>query len=740
MYKFRPLGKLIEQWQEGATQPEVKKAAPPPRPENSARRHALCTAAQALALFPIFFILAAQIYLPYFAHYYVLQESESQWAAAGTALGFLIVLPPLLILLSASLKWLVIGKYQEGRYPLWGSYYFRWWLVNTVQRLTLAQYLNGTPFFALYLRMMGMQVAKDAQISTLQVGAEDLVSIGSNVSLGSNVLLNNVVVEQGWLVLSHIQIGDHVNIGNNAVLAGDTEIGAAGELGDLGFLPRGTRIPPREIWGGSPAVKTGINAEPPVPPAPLPPMRHFLHMATYQLLFLAFPLLMLLPLLPTIFALNKFDEAAGAYDFSYFFASPLLALAYIGIYLTVIICVTRLVGGRLGEGVFPVTSSTYMRKWFTDQLQNMSLFLIRPIYATVFMPSVLRALGVKVGRHTEVSTASNITYSLLELGAGGFIADGVTLGEADVRNQRLILQRTRIGNRSFVGNSASIPQGSDIPDNHLIGSLSLPPDAAQLRSHAERDWMGVPAIPLPNRQQSSPFSESLTMFPGFWRFCARGGIETARVLLPMALLICFSTLLIAFGDDHIRTRGLDSFLLWLPIYYLVLVALPQYALVVAVKWLLAGTYKPGQHPMWTLPVWLSEAVTSFYETSAVSYLLDPLRGTALLPFFLRFLGAKIGKRVFLDSTDMTEFDLVTIGDEAELNQDCGGQTHLFEDRIMKMGALLVQPRATIGGRTILLYSSEVGAGATVGPQSLLMKGETLPPGTRWQGNPVQPDA
>jgi len=32
-------------------------------------------------------------------------------------------------------KWLVIGKIKEGDYPLWGWYYFRWWLWKTVKRL-----------------------------------------------------------------------------------------------------------------------------------------------------------------------------------------------------------------------------------------------------------------------------------------------------------------------------------------------------------------------------------------------------------------------------------------------------------------------------------------------------------------------------------------------------------------------------------------------------------------------------
>ena len=52
--------------------------------------------------------------------------------------------------------------------------------------------------------------------------------------------------------------------------------------------------------------------------------------------------------------------------------------------------------------------------------------------------------------------------------------------------------------------------------------------------------------------------------------------------------------------------------------------------------------------------------------------------------FFRLMGCKIGKRVFTDTTDHSqEFDLVSIGDDAALNEDVGLQTHLFEDRVMK---------------------------------------------------------
>jgi hypothetical protein len=33
-------------------------------------------------------------------------------------------------LLGVLAKWLLIGRYRAGRYPLWGAMYLKWWLVE----------------------------------------------------------------------------------------------------------------------------------------------------------------------------------------------------------------------------------------------------------------------------------------------------------------------------------------------------------------------------------------------------------------------------------------------------------------------------------------------------------------------------------------------------------------------------------------------------------------------------------
>lgn len=116
--------------------------------------------------------------------------------------------------------------------------------------------------------------------------------------------------------------------------------------------------------------------------------------------------------------------------------------------------------------------------------------------------------------------------------------------------------------------------------------------------------------------------------------------------------------------------------------------------------------------------------------------LEALQGTPWLPRYYRLLGAKIGRRVYAETTGLIEFDLVEVGDEAELNDDCVLQSHLFEDRILKASHVVVGPGCSVGAGSVVLYDTEMETGTRLDALSLLMKGETLPAGTAWAGVPA----
>jgi len=736
VYIHRPLSTLITVWDK---EPQEQKARTSSYKKPPLIRYLTCWLAQTVSLLVIYGLFAFQIFIPYLGYYYVDQETSNVLYSIITSLVLFSLIPPVFTIICVATKWLVIGKMKEGDYPLWGLYYFRWWFVKTMQRLLPAQFLNGTPLYPSYLRLLGMKIAPDAQISDFGYGAEDLISIGSDASLSSQTSLNNAYVEDGMLKLRKITIGDHAYIGSSAMISGDTIIEDWGELQDLSHLQPGKTISEGEVWQGSPAqLREKKNIADLPQPLSVSTLTRRKYKTIFILFILVFPFIILLPLLPTIITINKLDNAADDYDFTYMIGAPGLALLYILLFAAETIIITRLLQRKVKPGTFPIYSMFYVRKWFADQLLSLNLIVLHPIYATVFVSRFFRALGAKIGKDTEISTASSVTHPLLEIGDGAFIADAVTLGEADVRAQQLILSKTTIDSFSFVGNSALIPQGYHLGGNMLIGVLSTPPDAQQMIDNKAHDWFGSPAIPLPRRQESNPFPPELTIRPKRRRKIARGAVEFIRIILPESAIICFSILFIAYGHDLVVDEPLWKIILYFPFYYLFYMGIPAFLLTVVLKWIFIGKYKAQQKPMWTWKVWRSEAITSTYEALSIPFLLEYMQGTPWLPLFMRLLGVKTGKRVWMNTTDITEFDMVTICDDAALNADCGPQTHLFEDRVMKVGAVKIGARSSIGAGTIILYDSEIGDDTKIEALSLVMKGERLAPGTDWTGSPVKP--
>jgi non-ribosomal peptide synthetase-like protein len=94
--------------------------------------------------------------------------------------------------------------------------------------------------------------------------------------------------------------------------------------------------------------------------------------------------------------------------------------------------------------------------------------------------------------------------------------------------------------------------------------------------------------------------------------------------------------------------------------------------------------------------------------------------------------------VWCETYWLPEADLVTLEKGATVNRGCVVQTHLFHDRIMRMDSVVLEAGSTLGPHCVALPAARIGAGATVGPASLVMRGDEVPASTRWLGNPIAP--
>lgn len=247
--------------------------------------------------------------------------------------------------------------------------------------------------------------------------------------------------------------------------------------------------------------------------------------------------------------------------------------------------------------------------------------------------------------------------------------------------------------------------------------------------------LGSPSFKLPHRKKVEGFDDKVIFNPTLKLLIQRLIIDAGRILIP-GILGVVGFLAFAYATYFTQQYlNLTLTLLLAPVYGFIITSL--IALTIALlKIIIMGKFKPVIKPLWSMYVWLNELINGAYE-SVFAPSLSPLLGTPFFAPFLRTLGCKVGKHVFLETTLFSEFDLVDIGDYAALNMGVIVQNHLFEDRIMKSSYLRIGDECSVGNMAVILYDTEMKNGATVGPLSLLMKGEILLEHSKWHGIPTQ---
>src|SRR5467141_1202651 len=529
-------------------------------------------------------------------------------------------------------------------------------------------------------------------------------------------------------------VGRDCFIGIRSVVSEGSIMEDGARLEDLSLLERGMCIPLGETWTGSPAQRVNrARVTNPPPPRPSPLQRAAIA-ALYAALVPMIPILLLFAFVPGVIFLTRLDPVTQ--PLLYLATAPLVGGSFVLLLTTEAVALKWLIVGPVRGGTYPVHGGFYVRNWLVDQLLELSLVYVGQLHATLYLAPWYRALGAKLGQFVELSTASATTPDLLEICDEGTIADEVSLGSARVERGWMTVASTRLGRRAFIGNSGVVPMGTALGDGSLVGVLSISPSAPEDAARPGASWLGSPPILLPRRQPSTAFPEQSTFRPPRKLRLARAAFELLRVTIPPAgFIIVTATVIRAALEMWARVGPVPAVLL-LPLIYGMCCGIVIGA-VAFLKWAVIGRYRPFVRPLWSLFVWRLELVNALYEFMATPLALESLQGTPFLPWYLRLLGAHIGRRTYIHTTGFLEWDLSEIGDRSVLNDDCVIQTHLFEDRVLKASRVSVGPDCTVGTGSVVLYDSEMEHGAKLDSLSLLMKGERLPAGTAWAGIPAR---
>ncbi|MFI2214460.1 Pls/PosA family non-ribosomal peptide synthetase [Streptomyces sp. NPDC020141] len=628
------------------------------------------------------------------------------------ALGWLLVIsPPGKIAIAAGGARLLLRGVRPGVHPRGGRVHLRLWTAERLAGLSGATGLAGS-WLTYYARALGVRVGDDADLHSLPP-VTGLLRLGRGAAVEPEVDLGGHWLDGDRLHIGPVRIGADAVVGARSTLFPGARIGKRSEIAP-GSAVTGT-VPAGERWSGAPATRRG-KARP--APGPRPP-RRARWTAGYALTSLVLGLLPAIAALPALLIMRLSGSPLAAV--------PLATLAALTAYALLILVGVRGLSIGLREGSHPVHGRIAWQAWATERLMDMARVQLFPLYASLATPVWLRALGMKVGRGVEASTVLAVP-AMTTVGDGAFLADDTMVASYELGGGRLRIAGARVGKRAFLGNSGMTAAGRRVPKRGLVGVLSSAPK----RAKAGSSWLGMPPMRLPRAAEEG--DQSRTFAPPARLKWARAAVELCRIV-PV---ICSATLavlgIIAFGTVAERFGHPVAVLLG----GVLLLAAGTIAalLALAAKWLLAGRFRAVEHPLWSSFVWRNELADAFVEVLAVPWLVGATGGTPLMSLWLRGLGARIGRGVWCETYWLPEADLVAVGDGASVGRGCVVQTHLFHDRIMRMDNVVLGAGATLGPHGIALPGAVLGDRSTVGPASLVMRGERVPAGTRWLGNPI----
>eukprot|EP00929_Paragymnodinium_shiwhaense_P104661 TRINITY_DN6927_c0_g1_i2.p1 TRINITY_DN6927_c0_g1~~TRINITY_DN6927_c0_g1_i2.p1 ORF type:complete len:1712 (+),score=350.83 TRINITY_DN6927_c0_g1_i2:139-5274(+) len=672
--------------------------------------------------------------------------------------------------LGIAVKWMVIGRYREGYYPLFGNYYLRWCFVRATQSIL------GYGIFknrrVLYWRLLGARIGNNVTISsTTKISEPDLLTIGDNCVLDGCTVRPFAMNPGGCMVLRPIVMGSKSVVCTKSVIAGGAKLATGTCIGPL---------------SSSHEIRDAKEENRVVLPGAGPPL-WLRVLCGYPLIFaqkfLAFtPVLMVIQCMANARAGWDIDTETNTIGAALnYFSAPQRIVFYLFLRVVLKICTPvlelsyALLVKRTIIGTFKATpagqdpdisSWQRFRSWLLAQIiPDAHLCGVLPLLGRHYeaVSFLYRLLGVKVGkrvywpgsgfRFAEPDLVEIGDYVVFGSRSQIFTTDAnhnrrkvIIEAGANVSDRCVLLPGTIVKTGAVMGSGAlskadtvyeaGVYVGSRGGECVLLKKSKVPDEVKEntyARAFSSTDRAKIPYIVLPEIVHIVWSSFCITL---------SGAVQR----LPVVLGLLFSAA--AFGGDFEAHRVSDVAALITT--FMILAYLCTLILVVIIdigsKWLFMGRRVAGEYSWdkssycqrWQL--YLAVAPVRHFASGGLDY-LSLLQGSQFLVWYYRALGAKIGKNVCLypNGADpmMTEPEMVTIGDGACID-DASLIAHLNTQGVFSIGPLKVADHAVMRTSSRLQQAATLAEESVLLEHTLILPAETVRQKEWKQGWPAPP--
>ncbi|KAJ8081882.1 putative NRPS-like protein biosynthetic cluster [Marasmius tenuissimus] len=671
-------------------------------------------------------------------------------------------------------KWVVIGRYRPGTYPMWSNYYLRWWIVNQSILIAGRGIFGAHPSLEiLYYRLLGAKIGDNVKIDEhALLGEFDLITIHNDCRIDKALIRGFCVERGGCFRLAPIVLG------RGAVVNTYTQISP------------GSTIAEGSVYGPH-----SSSLEPPSPPQhaaynkqSIPVLHWFLQVAVAWPIIVVITFISYIPWFTVLWLMYDLTIVNDSLDplasVVLWFASPeRIALHFLA--RTVKAVVTPLLQLILGvlvkrvlglnkpcqEGEGSVPQMVLLRRFVNSHLLSArklksSFAILGTHYEVVSV--VYRMMGAKIGRQvywpgsgvwcqdpelleigdnvvfgsrSEIFTTDALGSMKVTIGDGAMIADRVVL-----------LPGVSVGPRAVLGSGTLTSRGKRYPAGSTwIGSAGG--EACCLNE-------GSPELEKEGGKTSTPFGRAFYEGKAPYFVFPYPMILAISILFVIVCAIYWSApaifavqvlkvLYLRFPQLRLlQSRWYEIGILYgvVAACFVVIVTLQgtlAVAWVLATKWGVIGERRPGEYDWdksdycqrWQLHL-IFMKLMSGYGRGGV---MIPMTGTTYIAWFYRMLGAKIGRNcsIFAGGIPglMTEPDLVELGDDVTLD-NCSVVAHINSRGNFSLNQLKISHGCAMRSGSRLLSGASMEDDSMLCEHTLLTSGEVADSGTVYVGWPA----
>jgi len=409
----------------------------------------------------------------------------------------MIVLPifwmPVVLALQA-LEVRAMGRVQPGVINRWSLAYICIW--HKTHGVNLAsRWLSGTLFWPVWLRLAGMRVGPQSEISTIIDVVPECVSIGSECFFADGIYLGGPVVHRGTVTIGFTTISRGSFLGNHVVIPTGTTLPESSFLG-VCTVANAAYPNPGTSWFGHPAMELPrrevVAADRRLTHEPS--LMRYISRVFWESLRFALPIVPLIVSIAWLAAMQRFSSGAGWMLMTLLIA-PALTFAALAAECLFVLGLKWILLGRARAGQHPLWSCWCSRWDFLYVAwQFYAARSLTSLQGTLLLNMFLRATGARVGRRVVLGPGFSqlVDPDMLN------IADDATVNanfQAHSFEDRVLkLAPVYIRRNATIGDNTVVFYGADIGEDAWVA-----PNGVVMKNEvlpAGLEFAGCPVQPV----------------------------------------------------------------------------------------------------------------------------------------------------------------------------------------------------------------------------------------------------